>query len=74
MYAVDGELHITTVETKLAKSVKLPFTSSLMYVDKKGNVFRASAIEVDCDGKRVLLALEPRQVELLIKLLEMVDE
>jgi len=72
-YALDGELHITTVETKLARSVKLPFTSTAMYVDVNGDVFRSSTLEVDLDGKLSIVALEPRQVELLLELLGMVN-
>ena len=71
---MDGELFVTTSETVIRKGTKLPFLSAMVYVDKDGKVFRSSSIEIEMDGERTLLALEPEQVRYLLMVLGLTDE
>ena len=68
-YTIVGELVVSTSAMDIKLKAGEVFDSPSLRVDGKGNSFGRSALEVDIDGQKKILPLDPRQNELIVKLL-----
>jgi hypothetical protein len=75
LYSIIGELKISTGE---APQIQLPkgettFKTAEMLVDSNGDMFTKASLDIQIDDKRVINVLDAEQVELLLKLLRVID-
>jgi len=68
-YSLSGELAVSTARVAIKSEGRATLETPEMVIDGKGNAFGKAAIEAEIDGKKSLIILEARQVELILKLL-----
>jgi hypothetical protein len=71
-YYLGGEITVNTVGIPIERESPSRIETPEIVIDPKGNAFGKAAVEAVIDGKKSLIALEARQVELLLKLLRIV--
>jgi hypothetical protein len=73
MYSLDGELNLTTVAVEIKEGIALPARAGDIYIDSEKRAYHQSAIELDENGKKTICLLDGEQVEILLKLLGIVN-
>lgn len=67
---ISGSLLVSTAE--IALSTGEPFVSPEMMQDDKRRAFSKALIDIDLDGKKHVELLEPKQVQLMLRVLRVV--
>ena len=72
-YSLMGELTITTSQVPPIKADQKKFKTPEIVVDSKGSMFTKTSLELMIDNRRAIAVLDAEQVEILLKLLRVVD-
>lgn len=72
MYSLTGELEVTCSPAPMIQTGEKSFKTPELMVDSSGNVYAKTSIELTIDGRRSIAVLDSEQVELLLKLLQIV--